>query len=155
VCSFLSECKTARLSTRNSVKRRLRPHFCELQRCCKTAALQSHLLQQHSHLLLMSPISTASKWLPYITVFHFATSRNICRSSRYSRTPIESDTATASDSYETQPFRNSGNPNKYLPFQCCCRVYTFWPGAWFDLLLQPVWSTAVHVYISLRHFCTQ
>jgi hypothetical protein len=39
-CSFLSDCKTARLSTRTSVKRCLRPHFCELQRCCKMAALQ-------------------------------------------------------------------------------------------------------------------
>jgi hypothetical protein len=70
-----------------------------------------------------------------------------------SRTPIPSDTATASAPYDTEPFRNTGNFNKYLPFQCCCRVYTFWPGdAVVRFLSQPVWPTAVHFHISLTHF---
>jgi hypothetical protein len=115
--------KTARLCTRTSDS----PTASSFTFLSTTAQLQNdssltnppHQYSQH----LMSTIATASKWPPYITVLNFATFLHICPSLRYSRTPIASDTATASDPHETQPFRHSGNFDKYLLFQCCCRVY--------------------------------
>ena len=114
VCSFLSDCKTAHLSTRTSES----PNGVLVHTSVHYSADTKWQLCNQS-----TTATSASKWQPYITVLHFATFSHNCPSLRYSRTPVVSDTATASAPYETQPFRNSGNLNKYLPFQCCCRVY--------------------------------